>query len=141
MQRFANLDEFLAACGDARKWRRVAEAVQRADRILPEVTCSIGDSLTYRVTTRPDCTELTGHRRYLEVRCVLDGAAVIEVAPEADLRPTDTYSDLADRRHFAGSGERYRLDAGEIAVVDVGEAVRDVAVDGRVMVLRITVEG
>jgi evolved beta-galactosidase subunit beta len=141
MLRFTNLDELVAALGEVTKWRRVAEAVRRADRVPPEVTCSIGDSLTYRVTTRPDCTELTGHRRYLEARCVLDGAAVIEVAPEADLQPTDTYSDLADRRHFAGSGERYRLDAGEIAVVEVGEAVRDVAVDGHLMVLRITVEG
>lgn len=137
---FANVDELVATMGGATKWRRVAEAVQRADHVLPEVTCSIGDSVTYRVTTRPDSASFTGHRRYLEARCVLDGSTVIEVASEADLQPTDAYSDLSDRRHFAGSGVKYRRSAGEIAVAEMGEAVRDVAVDGRVVVLRVTVE-
>lgn len=141
MLRFSNLDELVATLGGTTRWRRVTEAVRRADRVLPEVTYSIGDSVTYRVTTAPDCPALTGHRRYLELRCVLDGTTVIEVAPESDLQPTDAYSDLTDRRHFAGSGEHCRLEAGEIAVVEVGEAVRDVAVEGRVLVVRVTVEG
>lgn len=141
MRRFASLDEFLAACDEARKWWRVAEAVRRSEQVLPEVAYSIGDSLTYRVTTQPDCTVLTGHRRYLEVRCVVEGVAVIEVAPVTDLRAIDDYSDLTDRQHFTGAGGRYELAAGELAVVEAGEAVRDESVEGRVIVLRVTVEG
>ena len=141
MQRFANLNEFQAALGEARKWQRVAEAVRRAGRVLPEVTYSIGDSLTYRVTTTPDCPELTGHRRYLEARYVLDGTAMIEVAPVAGLEPSDDYSDLTDRQHFTGSGERFDLGTDEIALIEEHEAVRDVAVGGRVVMLRVTVEG
>lgn len=141
MQRFANLEEFLVALGDARKWQRVAEAVRRIDLVLPEVTSSIGDSLTYRVTIAPDCPLLTGHRRYLDVRYVLDGTAVIEVASVAGLSPSDEYSDLTDRRHFTGSGERLDLVTGELVVVGEHEAVRDVAVEGRVVVLRVSVEG
>lgn len=139
MQRFANLDEFQAALGEARKWQRVAEAVRRAGRVLPEVTYSIGDSLTYRVTTTPDCPELTGHRRSLEARYVLDGTAVIEVAPVAGLEPSDDYSDLTDRQHFTGGSRRSELGAGELAVIEREEAVRDVAVNGRVVILRVTV--
>lgn len=140
MRRFASLDEFLAACDEARKWRRVAEAIRRSEKVLPEVTYSIGDSLTYRVTTQPDCTELTGHRRYLEARCVLEGVAVIDVAPVADLPAIDDYSDLTDRQHFTGAGGRYELAAGEIAIVEASEAVRDESVEGRVLVLRVAVE-
>lgn len=140
MQRFANLDEFAAALGAATKWRRALEAVRRTGRVLPEVTRSIGDSLTYRVTDHPDCLTLTGHRRYLEVRYVVDGTTVVEVAPEATLEPSDDYSDLTDRQHFTGSGERHHLSEGEVAVIEAGEAIQDVAVDGRVMVLRVSVE-
>lgn len=140
MLRFPNVDELLVALGDARKWQRVAEAARRADRVLPEVMYSIGDSLIYRVTTAPDCPVFTGHRRYLQVRYVIDGATVIEVAPVADLRASDDYSDLTDRQHFLGVGERFELVAGDIAVVEEHEAVRDVAVEGRVVVLRVTVE-
>lgn len=140
MLRFANLGELGRALGESRKWRRAAEAVRRADRVLPEVTLSIGDSLTYRVTTRPDCAELTGHRRYLEVRAVLDGTAVVEVAPVAELQATGAYSDLTDRRHFTGTGERHELTAGQILVVERDEAVRDIEVTGRIVVLRVTVE-
>ncbi len=141
MRRFVNVDEFVATLGETTKWRRAVEAIRRADRVLPDVTYSIGDSLTYRVTTDPDCAVLTGQRRYLEVRYVVEGGAVIEVAPIAELKPSNDYSDLTDRQHFAGSGERYELARGELAVVDAGEAIRDQAMDGRVMVLRVTVEG
>ena len=141
MLRFADVDEMLASLDQATKWRRVAEAVRRADQVLPDVTYSIGDSLTYRVTSQPDSVTLTGHRRYLEVRCVLDGTVVIETAPASGARPVDSYDDLTDRQHFEGSGERHRLVGDEIAVIDVGEAIRDVSVEGRMMVLRVTVEG
>lgn len=141
MLRFANVAELLTTLGEATKWRRMAEAIRRGEQVLPEVTYSIGDSLTYRVTTQPDCTELAGHRRYLEARCVLEGVAVIEVAPVTDLRAIDDYSDLTDRQHFTGAGGRYELAAGELAVVEAGEAVRDESVEGRVIVLRVTVEG
>lgn len=140
MLRFANLDEFKIALGGALMWRRAADAILRADLVQPEVTHSIGDSLTYRVTSRSDRAELTGHRRYLEVRAVLDSTVVIEIAPVRKLEATDAYSDLTDRQHFAGTGERHELAAGEIVVVEPDEAVRDVEVTGRMLVLRVTVE-
>lgn len=139
MLHFDNLDSLRAGLGGV-KGQRAAEAIQRADQALAEVTLSIGDSLTYRVTARPDCSELTGRHRYLDARAVLDGTATIEVAPAGQLQPTDAYSDLADRQHFAGAGVRHELGAGEIVVVEPGEAIRDVEVTGRVIVLRVTME-
>lgn len=141
MQRFASLDDLSSALGEATKWRRVADAVQGADRSMPEVTFSLGDSLTYRRTSGLECPEFTRHRRYLELRYVLAGTAAVEIAPVVALLPVDDYSDLTDRQHFAGSGERYDLTEGEFVVVGVAEAIRDVAVEGQVMVLRVTVEG
>ncbi|MCA0293876.1 MAG: YhcH/YjgK/YiaL family protein [Actinobacteria bacterium] len=137
---FDTLEELVAALGTT-TWRRAAQAVQRADEVLPEVTLSIGDSLTYRVTGRPDCPTLTGRRRYLDVRAVLDGESVIEVAATTDLTAEGDYSDLTDREHFSGAGDSHTLTAGQIAVVEAHEAVRDVSVEGRVVVLRVTVEG
>ncbi len=140
MLRFDDVEQFLVALGPATRWRRVAEALRRADRVPPDVTLSIGDSLTYRVTASPDREALTGSRRYLAVRHVVGGSAVVEVAPVDGLEPAGPYSDLTDRQPFSGAATPVELRAGEVLVVEAGEAVRDVSVRGRVVVLRVTVE-
>ena len=63
------------------------------------------------------------------------------MAPVSELTASNRYSDLADRQRFTGTGRRHELAAGGIVVVDPAEAIRDIAVTGRVMVLRVTVEG
>lgn len=141
MLRFAGVDEFLDTLGVATKWRRAAEAMRRAERALPEVTLSVGDSLTYRVTGSPDREALTASRRYRDVRYVLEGSALLEVTSTDGLAPAGPYSDLTDRESFAGEGTPVELGAGEVLVVEAGEAVRDTTVRGRVVVLRVTVEG
>lgn len=138
---FDNLPALQRQLGSAAKWQRLAEAVAKADRVLPEVSYSVADSLTYRVTGSPDRDVLTAQRRYLAVRYVLDGEAEIEVARVGSLQPLGEYSDLSDRQAFAGSGTRHVLTGGQVAVIEPGEAVADRRVDGRVMVLRVTVEG
>ncbi|MCB0910043.1 MAG: hypothetical protein KDB60_00320 [Propionibacteriaceae bacterium] len=140
MLRFASVDEFVDVLGAATKWRRAAEAMRRADRTLPEVTRSIGDSLTYRLTSAPDLPVLTGHRRYLELRHVMEGRAIVEVAPNEVLEPAGPYDDLSDSQTFIGGGVLHELRAGDTVVVGVDEAIRDLAVEGHVIVLRVTVE-
>lgn len=138
---FRTLEDFAAALGGTKKWSRTLEAIANAPSVLPDVTYSIGDSLTYRVATTPDSATWTGHRRYLAVRHVLGGDAVVEVAPTASLTPVDEYDDLTDRRHFAGTGESIRLQAGSTLICEIDEALRDERFDGTVMALRVTVEG
>ncbi|MGC3995520.1 MAG: hypothetical protein QM779_15615 [Propionicimonas sp.] len=140
MLKLSGVEAVADAFGGGVKGRRVVEAIQRSDLVLPEVTFSLGDSLTYRSTTRPDCPVLTGHRRYLEVRAVVDGRAVFEVAPLEDLSSSDDYDDLSDRQHFTGRGAQWELGADEVLVVAAEEAIRDVLVEGRMVVLRVTVE-
>lgn len=141
MLRYDSVDLFAAAHGGTKKWDRTLEAVANAPRVPTGVTHSIGDSLTYRVTTEPDRTELTGHRRYLAVRHVLEGTATVEVAPVASLTPSGAYSDLTDRRTYTGSGREVVLTAGSVLVTEIDEAIRDLDVSGRLLVLRVTVEG
>jgi evolved beta-galactosidase subunit beta len=138
---YDSLDLFRAAHGGTKKWDRTLEAIANVPHVSPGVTYSIGDSLTYRVIDRPDAVELTGHRRYLAVRHVVSGEATVEVAPVGSLSPTDEYSDLTDRRHFAGAGHQVVLPAGSVLVAEIDEALRDVAVDGVVVTLRVSVEG
>lgn len=138
---FRTLEELTAALGGAKKWSRTLEAIANATSVLPDVTYSIGDSLTYRLTATPDARTLTGHRRYLAVRHVLQGEALVEVAATSSLHPVDEYDDLTDRQHFSGSGEQVRLEEGSVLVCEIDEALRDVTVDGVVMTLRVTVEG
>lgn len=140
MKRFATLASLRDELGDRRTWEVVAAACERASGVLPEVTFSLGDAVTYRVTDRPECVHLTGHRRYLEARFVLDGLLSVDVAPVDWLDPVDEYSDLTDRRHFVGGARRHRVRAGEFVVVDGAEAIRDVSLDGRMVVLRIAAE-
>lgn len=138
---FESVADFARVLSGTRKWARTLEAIANVPHVADDVAYSIGDSLTYRVTTRPDHVELTGHRRYLAVRHVVSGRSVVEVAPVADLTATDEYSDLTDRRHFAGAGEVVELPKGSVLIADIDEALRDVEVTGRVLTLRVTVEG
>lgn len=140
MLRFAGVDELAAAgAGDVR-WRRAVEAIRRAGALPPEVTRSIGDSLTYRLTSASDLPVLTGHRRYLEVRHVVSGRVLVEVGPVGALEPAGPYDDLSDSQPFTGSGTVVELGVGDTLVAGVEEAVRDVVVEGRVVVLRVTIE-
>lgn len=139
MRVYSDISELLRNA-PGRKWQRVGEAIANAAAVLPAVTYSIGDSLTYRVTSQ-ESGGLTARRRYLAVRCVLEGEASFDVAPVAELQELDEYSDLSDRQHFAGPATRVILPAGAILVVESGEALADVGVAGRMMVLAVTVEG
>ncbi|WP_127125088.1 YhcH/YjgK/YiaL family protein [Georgenia sp. SYP-B2076] len=141
MLTYDSLAQFRAAHGGTKKWDRTLEAIANADAVATDVTYSVGDSLTYRVVTGPDAAALTGHRRYLAVRHVLDGEARVAVAPVAELTATDAYSDLTDRQHFTGPAEEVTLPAGAVLVAEIDEALRDVRVDGRVVTLRVSVEG
>lgn len=141
MRHYDSLDLFAAAHGGTAKWDRTLEAVANAPRVRPGITHSIGDSLTYRVTTEPDRTVLTGQRRYLAVRHVIEGTATVEVAPVASLTPTGAYSDLTDRREYAGVGRQVTLSAGSVLVTEIDEAIRDLDVSGHLLVLRVSVEG
>lgn len=141
MLTFTDLDEFRRVLGGTKKWDRTLEAIANAPRVLRDVTYSIGDSLTYRVTSTPPAIELTGHRRYLSVRHVLRGSATVAVARQDALTATDAYDDLSDRQHFTGDAEEVALAEGAVVVAEIDEAMRDVAVDGEVVTLRVTVEG
>jgi evolved beta-galactosidase subunit beta len=138
---FESPEDFTTALGGTKKWSRMLEAIANAPSLLPDVTYSIGDSLTYRLTSAPEATQLTGHRRYLTVRHVLSGEATLEVAPVSSLESIDEYDDLSDRQHFSGAGERVGLTAGSVLVCEIDEALRDVSFNGAVMALRVTVEG
>lgn len=140
MLRYDSLGALLDDLGTAPKWQAVAEAVRSTGRVLPEVTCSVGALVTFRVTTRPDRPELTAHRRYLDVRTVTEGQLRVEVAPTDQLTPTAPYDDLTDRQPFAGVGSVEELAAGEFLVVGADEAVRDVEVSGQILILRVSVE-
>ncbi|MFV0451256.1 MAG: YhcH/YjgK/YiaL family protein [Propioniciclava sp.] len=138
--RYSSLERLLADRGEAPAWRAAAVAVEAAPRVLPEVTYSIGDAVTYRLLRRPDRPELTAHRRYLDVRVVLGGQHQVEVARVADLVPLKPYDDLTDREAFVGAGDLQVLQAGEVLVSEPGEAIRDLEVSGEVLLIRVTVE-
>ncbi|MFV0407803.1 MAG: hypothetical protein ACK5LN_13450 [Propioniciclava sp.] len=137
---FPTVEALRAELGSAPKWMAVATAIASAQQVQAEVTYSVGAAVTYRVTDQPDRPELTGHQRYLDVRVVLAGSLELEVARCIDLIAAAPYDDLTDRQPFTGVGERRTLQAGEVLIVEAGEALRDHWVDGRMVVIRVTVE-
>ncbi|OIV35623.1 hypothetical protein BIV57_20530 [Mangrovactinospora gilvigrisea] len=136
----AQLEDVL---GGAAKWDRTLQAL-RAEERLPGVMYSVGDSLTtMRARTSALATEdLVARRRYLFVLSPVDGDAEVDVAPVAGLVAADAYSDLSDRHHLRGAGERRTVPRGAVLVVDAGEAVRVLpAPDVTAVVAHVTVEG
>ncbi|MFB7496455.1 hypothetical protein ACFC09_17510 [Streptomyces sp. NPDC056161] len=136
----AHLDEVL---GGVTKWDRTLQAL-RADGRLPGVMYSVGDSLTaMRARTVALATDgLVARRRYQCVLFPVDGDAEVDVAHVATLDAADTYSDLTDRQHLRGDGERHTVPRGAVLVADPDEAVRILPVpDTTVVVAYVTVEG
>lgn len=140
MLRYSSPEALLADLGHLPAWRAVVRAVQQAAWVRPDVTYSTGDAVTYRVLTHPDRPEPTGHRRYREVRAVVRGHLVVEVAPGGALEASGPYDDLTDRQPFSGSGDVHVLGTGEVLVLDLDDVLRDVEVDGVVVLARVSVE-
>lgn len=137
-----NLDEFTRRYQGGRKWQRCVEAIQNIDNIRPGVAHSIGDSLSYRLTTDTTTDALfLGHRRYFDVHYYLQGAQKIEFAPKALLQVVECYRDETDREFFKGCGNTVEVHEGQMVICDIDEACRFIS-GGAVkkVVLRVTVE-
>lgn len=137
-----NLEEFTRRYHGGRKWQRCVEAIQNIDSIRPGVAHSIGDSLSYRLTTDTTTDALfLGHRRYFDVHYYLQGAQKIEYAPKAQLQVVEFYRDETDREFFKGCGTTVQVHEGQMVICDIDEACRFIS-DGAVkkVVLRVTVE-
>lgn len=143
MELFTDLAQFERITADRTKWARTAQAIRAATAHAEGVMHSIGDSLTYlRTCRRHDVEHFTGHRRYLEVIAVGDAPVRIEVAAKQDLVRHSEYNDLTDREHFDGTGQEHILQPGQIAVIEIDEAVRypEASADP-FTVLHVSVEG
>ncbi|MFJ9174033.1 hypothetical protein [Streptomyces sp. NPDC102360] len=136
----AHLEEVL---GGVTKWQRTLQALRAEGRPLG-VMYSVGDSLTtMREHTDALATDdLVARRRYLYVLSPVDGDAEIETAPVATLDEATPYSDLTDRQHWRGEGERHTLARGAVLVAGPDEAVRILpAPRTTAVVAHVTVEG
>ena len=137
-----NLDQFRALYPSWRKWQRCLEAIENIGNIQPGVAHSIGDSLTYRVTTDTTTDALfVGHRRYFDVHYYLQGSQKIEVAPKSQLQEVECYRDETDREYLKGCGETVQVHEGQMVICDNKEAYRfisDTAV--KKVVLKVTIE-
>ncbi|MFF8916227.1 hypothetical protein ACF08M_23590 [Streptomyces sp. NPDC015032] len=136
----AHLEEVL---GGVTKWDRTLQAL-RADRRLPGVMYSVGDSLTaMRERTPALATDhLVARRRYQHVLSPVDGDAEVELAPVAALEAVGGYNDLTDRQYLRGDGKRHTVPRGAVLVAGPDEAVRVLpSPDTTVTVAYVTVEG
>lgn len=137
-----NLEQFSQRYQGGRKWQRCVEAIRNIDNVRPGVAHSIGDSLSYRLTTESSTDALfLGHRRYFDVHYYLQGAQKIEFAPKAALQLVECYRDETDREFLKGCGETVQVREGQMVICDINEAYRFIS-DGPVkkVVLRVTVE-
>ncbi|MRS14415.1 beta-galactosidase subunit beta [Enterobacteriaceae bacterium RIT691] len=137
-----SLEQFTQAYRGGRKWQRCVEAINNIDNIQPGVAYSIGDSLSYRVTTDTSADALfVGHRRYFDVHYYLQGSQKIEFARKETLQEVECYRDETDREFLKGCGDTVQVHEGQMVVCDIDEACRFIS-EGPVkkVVLRVTVE-
>lgn len=143
MQLYSNLDEFERQLGNVKKWGRTLEAIQVSASVQPDVTYSVGDSLTWRKHEGIESEKyFTASRRYLRVFFCQAGELSVEYAPIENLDPVDDYSDLSDRQMMTGAGEIASLAEGNLVIFEVEEPCRvHSSSDFRGITLRVTVEG
>lgn len=137
-----SLEQFSQAYRGGRKWQRCVEAIHNLDTIQPGIAYSIGDSLSYRVTTDTSTDALfVGHRRYFDVHYYLQGSQKIEFARKEALQEVECYRDETDREFLKGCGDTVQVHEGQMVVCDINEACRFIS-EGPVkkVVLRVTVE-
>ncbi|MBB1202636.1 beta-galactosidase subunit beta [Enterobacteriaceae bacterium 89] len=142
MQIFNSLEQFIHSSYRGRKWQRCVEAINNLDNIRPGVAHSIGDSLSYRITTDTSTDALfVGHRRYFDVHYYLQGTQKIEFAHREELQVVECYRDETDREFLKGCGDTVQVHEGQMVICDIDEACRFIS-DGAVkkVVLRVTVE-
>lgn len=137
-----NLEQFTRNWNRGRKWQRCVEAINNLDNILPGVAYSIGDSLTYRVSTQNTTDALfVGHRRYFDVHYYLQGTQKIEYAPKSALQIVECYRDETDREYLKGCGTTVQVREGQLVICDIDEACRFISEEPvKKVVLRVTVE-
>lgn len=137
-----NLEQFTRIWNRGRKWQRCVEAINNLDNIQPGVAYSIGDSLTYRVSTQNTTDALfVGHRRYFDVHYYLQGAQKIEYAPKSELQLVECYRDETDREYLKGCGTTVQVHEGQLVICDIDEACRFICEEPvKKVILRVTVE-
>ena len=143
MQLYSNLDEFERQLGNVKKWGRTLEAIQASTSVQPNVTFSVGDSLTWRKHEGFETEEyFTASRRYLRVFFCEAGELSVEYAPIETLEPIEGYSDLSDRQKMTGAGAIVSLEEGNLVIFEAEEPCRvRGSNDFRGITLRVTVEG
>lgn len=143
MQLYSNLDEFQRYLGNVKKWGRALEAIQASAALQPDVTFSVGDSLTWRKHEGFETEEhFIASRRYLRAFYCSDGELSVEYSTRARLKPIGDYSDLSDRQLMSGKGEIVSLEQGGLVIFDVEEPCRVYRSNSfRGITLRVTVEG
>ncbi|MDT3766878.1 hypothetical protein QS713_02210 [Gleimia hominis] len=142
MKIFNSITLFREIMGAHRKWQRAQEAILSPER-RPDITFSIGDSLTWRVVDHNNHEScLIGSRRYQRVIYCEKGLIKLEYAKQLSLEPTNEYSDLSDTQEYAGPTTTITLSDGMIAIVGIDEAARIVPGSNfKGITLRVTVEG
>ncbi|MFC0674716.1 hypothetical protein [Brachybacterium hainanense] len=106
-------------------WGRLREAITASSSHAVGQMHSLGDAITFlRTPRRHRGDAFVAHRRYVEIVAAAGSPVLLEVAPIADLVVTTPYCDLSDRELLAGAGERVRLEPGQIAVLELQEAIR-----------------
>lgn len=144
MHLFENLDDFEEILGGVKKWDRTLEAIGCVDTVLPGVTYSVGDSLTWIVCEGQSCKDdtLVASRRYQRVIYCLNGTVNVARGKVCGLTALDHYSDLTDRQHFRGKTSSTSISPGNIAIFEIEEATAlEPSGDFKGVVLRVTVEG
>ncbi|NIF48388.1 beta-galactosidase subunit beta [Enterobacter sp. Ap-1006] len=142
MRVLENLEQFKQIYHSGRKWQRCVEAINNVDNIRPGVAHSIGDSLSYRVST-DSCTDalFVGSRRYFDVHYYLQGRQKIEFAPKGQLKTVACYRDETDREYLKGIGDIVTVTEGQMVICDPEEAYRFISDEWvKKVVLRVTIE-
>lgn len=126
MRIYSNLEDFDERRPVGTSWRRCVQALRKMVHLAPDITHSLGDSLTYFRTDAPSPRpgEFVGHRRYRLVVCALRDPIELRVARKDALECSVTYSDVTDQEHFCGTADTVRLAHGAIMVMDINEAVQ-----------------
>lgn len=126
MRTYASIEEFRDQRPAGTSWERCVQALQQVSGLKNDVAHSIGDSLTYYKTNRPEprSSDFVGHRRYRIVLVALEGPVSLSIANKCDLETSEPYSDLSDREYFTGVGNAIELSEGAVLVLGIDEALR-----------------
>lgn len=126
---------------NVKAFNRTKTAHNNKELVKDNVAYNEVDSVVYIKNKENIDTNFVAGRKYSYAIECLTGTIELEYELESNLNLHSPYDDLSDKVEYIGAGHEIKLNAGEIVIFELNEAVKYNLVDGQFIEYKIAKDG